>query len=1065
MNNKKMLQLFGKLISSLVVLIVLDLSESFNIDTDYPIILQPQLKSETINIDFGASVVIHQNKYSRILIGAPKANSIRSPSKRIGAVFDCQLIVNNSKAQCTQIDEPTDSIANMHLGSSLASKSKSSSAIACSHLKTKSVQTNSDYPNGACYTIKLAEQSEAKYDKIMIPFENLAQISGNFYYFSHGMFGFSTLFIEDYNRWIIGAPGFSGWRGAIVVYNKLEDSSSIRINHIDSPSDSYFGYSLATGHFFRDKKLYVASGAPRDGHTGLVCYFKFDNLQFGSSKSSSSIPGVQRLRGIDTGEYFGYSVLIVDINGDSFDDLIVGAPLYSPNNHRRGDIGRCYIYLSNGETFANPVFKYGDSNPKSRFGSSMAQLGDINFDGYKDVVIGAPFEDECGAIYIYHGSRSGLTEKYSQKISACDPNNKLKSSKPLKGFGFSLSKAFDMDGNNYPDLLIGSPLSDSAVVLRSKPIGSLKVDLKFDVISIDVNRKNCKNINSKDLVPCFNLTYCMILRGNYLNGYHTINLILDIDTLLRPDETPRAYFIQNNSKFRSFSKRITISSHREFCENPIQLMINKDVRDKLTPMEVTLNYSLYDESIDFCSTCPHLIGSQIKDQITFETGCGPDGICTSDVSLSIKLVDELGSLQSVIEGFHDSVKLIVSLYNYGENAHSSKLELIVEPPLKTQINSYDIFNDTTLIINRDVGNPLGPGSNEFLIPFNLKSSIIYDQQRINFTCIFTTRSDLRSTVNGSIKQSLSIPIERVASLTIDGIISDPIFFEHPETRSVKHKKFALLFLIRKSNYSSIRSPRVTFSLPVSSSGSDFIYEPKFEVHDLTPISCKPLGLEHSPNDENEYPPSESSATSEALKSSDQISLARQKRDNLRNENKILDSQINLDCSTTKCKEIECKLGNIGTGEKGLTIKMIVAVNLEKLEKSFGSNVKVFNYSVEAKTAFFDQMVKGNNQWSKLTNSDIQLKQLPYKEAVALWIIISCSFTGLLFLLLIIIALIKVGFFKRKKREQIEVLKQRYSMAINPNLLKELGLSLHDDDEDDDSQDDESNQSTELNKEN
>lgn len=65
MNNKKMLQLFGKLISSLVVLIVLDLSESFNIDTDYPIILQPQLKSETINIDFGASVVIHQNKYSR----------------------------------------------------------------------------------------------------------------------------------------------------------------------------------------------------------------------------------------------------------------------------------------------------------------------------------------------------------------------------------------------------------------------------------------------------------------------------------------------------------------------------------------------------------------------------------------------------------------------------------------------------------------------------------------------------------------------------------------------------------------------------------------------------------------------------------------------------------------------------------------------------------------------------------------------------------------------------------------------------------------------------------------
>lgn len=52
--------------------------------------------------------------------------------------------------------------------------------------------------------------------------------------------------------------------------------------------------------------------------------------------------------------------------------------------------------------------------PRSRFGFSMTSLGDINKDGYNDVAIGAPYENDHGAVYVYLGSDKGLNEEPSQ---------------------------------------------------------------------------------------------------------------------------------------------------------------------------------------------------------------------------------------------------------------------------------------------------------------------------------------------------------------------------------------------------------------------------------------------------------------------------------------------------------------------------------------------------------------------------------------------------------------------------------------------------------------------------
>lgn len=55
---------------------------------------------------------------------------------------------------------------------------------------------------------------------------------------------------------------------------------------------------------------------------------------------------------------------------------------------------------------------YGKS--QSRFGFSMTSLGDINKDGYNDVAIGAPYENDHGTVYVYLGSANGLNAEPSQ---------------------------------------------------------------------------------------------------------------------------------------------------------------------------------------------------------------------------------------------------------------------------------------------------------------------------------------------------------------------------------------------------------------------------------------------------------------------------------------------------------------------------------------------------------------------------------------------------------------------------------------------------------------------------
>ncbi len=144
-----------------------------------------------------------------------------------------------------------------------------------------------------------------------------------------------------------------------------------------------------------------------------------------------------------------------DISGDGYDDLLAGAPsvLASSTSVRISLGGGFGVANGNPSTAALRVRSNQDS---ALLGLSVASAGDVNADGFDDVIVGAPNYDlghaDEGAAFVFHGGAA--------LAALGDPNT---ASTTLQGdqngaqLGFNVASAGDVNGAGYADVVVGAP--------------------------------------------------------------------------------------------------------------------------------------------------------------------------------------------------------------------------------------------------------------------------------------------------------------------------------------------------------------------------------------------------------------------------------------------------------------------------------------------------------------------------------------------------------------------------------------------------------------------------------
>ncbi|HNF23164.1 MAG TPA: FG-GAP and VCBS repeat-containing protein [Leptospiraceae bacterium] len=143
-----------------------------------------------------------------------------------------------------------------------------------------------------------------------------------------------------------------------------------------------------------------------------------------------------------------------DINGDGYSDLVVGAPEYNT------DEGRVYIFYSKGGTpISSGTYSIADSTltgiASSRFGGAIAQ-GDINGDGYGDIVVGATENPaNTGSVFIFHsGGSSGIGSGGTGNAFRTITGDVTVGTESYS-FGESIALG-DINGDGYSDLAVGA---------------------------------------------------------------------------------------------------------------------------------------------------------------------------------------------------------------------------------------------------------------------------------------------------------------------------------------------------------------------------------------------------------------------------------------------------------------------------------------------------------------------------------------------------------------------------------------------------------------------------------
>ncbi len=243
---------------------------------------------------------------------------------------------------------------------------------------------------------------------------------------------------DGYAEMIVGAPGYSSGTGRVYLYDYfMKNEITPDLSMTGSGKNHNLGRSVSSaGDVNGDGYSDVIVGAPGATTNKGMAFIFFGGA---SMNNTSDVDIFGELES----NYFGNSVSSAgDVNGDGYSDVIVGALEYSSGR------GRAYIYFG-GAAMNNTadVIITGEAIG-NLFGNSVSSAGDVNGDGYSDVIVGAYRYSVLlnGRAYIYFGG-SVMDNVADLKMTGNAGGD---------GFGYSVSTAGDVNGDGYSDVIVGA---------------------------------------------------------------------------------------------------------------------------------------------------------------------------------------------------------------------------------------------------------------------------------------------------------------------------------------------------------------------------------------------------------------------------------------------------------------------------------------------------------------------------------------------------------------------------------------------------------------------------------
>jgi len=262
---------------------------------------------------------------------------------------------------------------------------------------------------------------------------------------------------DGYSDLIVGAHLFDNGQvdeGAAFVYHGSATGISTTAAAMmeSNITGANFGIVSGAGDVNGDgySDVIVGAGFYTNGQVGEGAAFIYHGSATGINTTAAAIMESNQVNAV-----MGISVACAgDVNGDGYSDVIVGAYFY---DNGQTDEGAAFIYQGSATGVNTTAAAMMESNQVgANFGRDVSGAGDVNGDGYSDVIVGAWYysngQANEGAAFVYHGSVAGINTTAAAMVESNQVDGNM---------GVSVASAGDVNGDGYSDVIVGAYFYDN----------------------------------------------------------------------------------------------------------------------------------------------------------------------------------------------------------------------------------------------------------------------------------------------------------------------------------------------------------------------------------------------------------------------------------------------------------------------------------------------------------------------------------------------------------------------------------------------------------------------------